>query len=113
MSRFTRPTPEQEEERRRLLALPFRMPIEDVFEIKRRGIVVIGRAEAGTLKQGDAVIIVGNGAIIESSVVAFEGFMREPDLFVAEAGDNLAILLRDVEKDQLEIGMIITKQGEA
>jgi translation elongation factor EF-Tu-like GTPase len=113
MSRFTPPTPDEKEERRRLLALPFRMPIEDVFVWKGqgRGVIVTGRAESGTLKPKQTILILGDGVTIQTSVVRFEGFIRDPDSFVAEASDNLAILLHDVEKDQLECGMIVTTKG--
>ncbi|MEP7286347.1 MAG: EF-Tu/IF-2/RF-3 family GTPase [Chloroflexota bacterium] len=85
------------------------MPIEDVFTIKGRGTVVTGRVQTGTLKKGDKIAISGkNRATITTHVSAMEGFIRDPDSYVASPGDNCAVLLREIEADQLEIGMIIT-----
>src|SRR5687768_2851849 len=109
MSRFTPPTPEEREERRRLLALPFRMPIEDIFIIKGRGLVVTGRVETGILREEDPILIVGNRETLQAQAMRFEIFGH---LEFIEAGDNIGILLsKNVSKDQLEVGMIITTEG--
>jgi elongation factor Tu len=108
MSLFTPPTPEEREERRRLLALPFRMPIEDIFIIKGHGLVVTGRVQTGTLRE-DPILIVGNRETLQAQAMRFEIFGH---LEFIEAGDNIGILLsKNVSKDQLEIGIIITTEG--
>ena len=85
----------------------FLMPIEDVFPVKGRGTIVIGRVQSGTLKKGDVIIISGkNRPAITTHVSSFEGFIRDPDSFVAQPGDNCGILLREVEANQLEAGMV-------
>ena len=109
MSRFDPPSPEEQEERRRLLALPFRMMIEDVFEIKGRGIVVTGRVSTGILREEDPILITGEGFSMNAHAMRFEIFGH---LEYIEAGDNIGILLsKNVSKDQLSSGMIITTEG--
>jgi elongation factor Tu len=110
VSHFTPPTPEEKEERRRLLALPFRMVIEDVFTIKGRGVIVTGRVQAGLLEVGDPVFITGGPVAVPSRVVALEMF-GSPEW--AWVGDNIGVLLRNVEANYITRGMILTKQGEA
>jgi elongation factor Tu len=102
--------PKRDEEERRLNALPFRMVIEDVFNIKGRGVVVTGRVETGLLEKGDAVFITGGEIPIPSTVNAIEMF-GSPEM--AWAGDNVGLLLRSVERDYVKRGMVITKQDES
>jgi elongation factor Tu len=89
---------------------PFLMPIEDVFSISGRGTVGTGRCERGQIKVGDEVEIIGlrEGAL-KSTVTGVEMFRKLLD--DARAGDNVGLLLRGVEKDQLERGMVIAKPG--
>jgi translation elongation factor EF-Tu-like GTPase len=82
-----------------------RMVIDDVFMIKGRGVVVTGRVEAGTVKKGDRVVIEGVGVSITTEVMGVEAF-RKAD-FVAQAGDNVGLLLRDVTNDQIKAGMVV------
>ncbi|MBI4242842.1 MAG: elongation factor Tu [Planctomycetes bacterium] len=85
---------------------PFLMQIEDVFSIKGRGTVATGRIERGKLKPSDPVEIVGLGKETMPSVaVSVEMFNKELD--VAIAGDNCGVLLRGIEKDQIERGMVL------
>ena len=109
MSRFDPPTPEEQEERRRLLALPFHMMIEDMFEIKGRGLVVTGRVKAGLLREGDRIIIQDENSTLQGHVLRFEIFGH---LEHTEAGDNIGLLLsKNISKDQLAPGMIVTTEG--
>ena len=97
-----------------LINAPFRMPIDDVFVIKGRGLIVIGQVQSGTLRKGDPVLITGGSkpdittSDVTTTVTAFEGFIRDPDNWVAMPGDNTAILLRELDKEQVEIGMLVT-----
>ena len=87
---------------------PFLMPVEDVFSISGRGTVATGRVERGTLKIGDAVEIVGLRDDPMSSVATgIEMFRKEMDS--TQAGDNCGILLRGIEKEAIERGMVICK----
>ncbi|MFO0952051.1 MAG: elongation factor Tu [Isosphaeraceae bacterium] len=88
---------------------PFLMPIEDVFSIKGRGTVGTGRIERGMIKVGDAVEIVGFNANKNSVVTGVEMFQKT--LEVGEAGENVGVLLRGVEKNELERGQVICKPG--
>ncbi|WP_165220042.1 elongation factor Tu [Aquisphaera insulae] len=88
---------------------PFLMPIEDVFSIKGRGTVGTGRIERGKVKVGDAVEIIGFGAKKPSTVTGVEMFQKTMDEGVA--GDNVGVLLRGVEKNDLERGQVICKPG--
>ncbi len=88
---------------------PFLMPIEDVFSIKGRGTVGTGRIERGVIKVGDAVEIVGFNANKNSVVTGVEMFQKT--LEIGEAGENVGILLRGVEKTDLERGQVICKPG--
>ena len=89
---------------------PFLMPIEDVFSISGRGTVGTGRCERGTIKVGEEVEIIGlREAPLKSTVTGVEMFRKLLD--DARAGDNVGLLLRGVEKDQLERGMVIAKPG--
>ena len=88
----------------------FLMPIEDVFSITGRGTVATGRIETGVANTGDAVDIIGMGAEkLASTVTGVEMFRKILDR--GEAGDNVGILLRGIEKTQISRGMVICKQG--
>lgn len=84
---------------------PFLMPIEDIFSIKGRGTVVTGRVERGRIKVGEKVEIVGFGETKETVVTGVEMFRKELD--EGEAGDNVGLLLRGIEKNEVERGMVI------
>lgn len=88
---------------------PFLMPIEDVFSITGRGTVGTGRIERGIVKVGEEVEIVGLGAKQKSTVTGVEMFRKLLD--EGRAGDNVGLLLRGVEKEQLERGMVVVKPG--
>jgi elongation factor Tu len=84
---------------------PFLMPIEDVFSIKGRGTVGTGRIERGKIKVGEAIEIVGLGATRNSVVTGVEQFQKTLDEGIA--GDNVGVLLRGIEKDDLARGQVI------
>ena len=89
---------------------PFLMPIEDVFTITGRGTVATGRIETGVANTGDAVDIIGMGAEkLSSTVTGVEMFRKILDR--GEAGDNVGILLRGIEKTDIRRGMVICKPG--
>jgi elongation factor Tu len=89
---------------------PFLMPVEDVFTITGRGTVATGRIETGIANTGDAVEIIGMGAQkLNSTVTGVEMFRKILDR--GEAGDNVGILLRGIEKSQITRGMVICKPG--
>ena len=95
----------------RELDKPFLMPVEDVFSIKGRGTVVTGRIESGVVKVGDEIEIVGLRDPKKSVVTGVEMFRKMLDR--GEAGDNVGILLRGVEKDDVERGQVLAKTGTA
>ncbi len=88
---------------------PFLMPVEDVFSITGRGTVGTGRIERGRIKVSEEVEIVGLGAKRKSVVTGVEMFRKLLDF--GEAGDNVGLLLRGVEKEELERGMVIAAPG--
>ncbi len=88
---------------------PFLMPVEDVFSITGRGTVGTGRIERGIVLQGEEVEIVGFGDTRKTVVTGVEMFRKILDR--GEAGDNVGLLLRGVDKDTLERGMVISKPG--
>ncbi|MFC6858637.1 elongation factor Tu [Zunongwangia atlantica] len=89
---------------------PFLLPIEDVFSITGRGTVATGRIETGVANTGDPVEIIGMGAgKLTSTITGVEMFRKILDR--GEAGDNVGILLRGIEKTQISRGMVITKPG--
>jgi elongation factor Tu len=88
---------------------PFLMSVEDVFSITGRGTVGTGRVERGKIKVGDKVDIVGIADTRTTVVTGVEMFRKILD--EAEAGDNVGLLLRGVEKDQLERGMVVAATG--
>ena len=88
---------------------PFLMPVEDVFSIKGRGTVATGRIEQGVVKVNDEVEIVGLRPTQKSVVTGIEAFHKT--LTEGEAGDNAGVLLRGIERDQVERGQVICKPG--
>ncbi|MSP06672.1 MAG: elongation factor Tu [Candidatus Fonsibacter sp.] len=88
---------------------PFLMPIEDVFSISGRGTVVTGRIEAGVIKIGEEMEIIGIKATQKSVCTGVEMFRKLLD--TGEAGDNVGILLRGIERDQVERGQVLAKPG--
>jgi len=88
---------------------PFLMPVEDVFSITGRGTVGTGRVERGKCKVGDEVEVVGLNAHKKTVVTGAEMFRKELDEVMA--GDNAGLLLRGVEKNELERGMVVAKPG--
>ena len=89
---------------------PFLMPVEDVFSITGRGTVATGRIEAGVINSGEPVDIVGMGEEkLTSTVTGVEMFRKILDR--GEAGDNVGLLLRGIEKTEIRRGMVIAKQG--
>ncbi|OGH13667.1 MAG: translation elongation factor Tu [Candidatus Levybacteria bacterium RIFCSPLOWO2_02_FULL_37_10] len=97
------PTPKRDIEK------PFLMPVEDVFSIKGRGTVVTGRVERGQVKVNETVEIVGIKATKSTVVTGVEMFRKQLD--EGQAGDNVGLLLRGVEKDDVERGQVIAKPG--
>ena len=97
------PTPERDTEK------TFLMAVEDVFSITGRGTVATGRVERGTVKVGDVVEIVGLGDTREVTVTGLEMFQKTLEESVA--GDNVGVLLRGVQKDEIERGMVLAKTG--
>ena len=98
------PTPARETE------MPFMMAIEDVFSIKGRGTVVTGRVERGTTKKGEDVDIVGlRDEIMKTVITGTEMFHKQ--LPQVEAGDNAGILLRGIDREEVERGMVLAAPG--
>jgi elongation factor Tu len=93
------PTPERDKDK------PFLMPVEDVFSITGRGTVATGRVERGTIKVGDKVERVGIRESVETVVTGVEMFRKLLDQ--AEAGDNVGLLLRGMDKKDVERGMVL------
>jgi elongation factor Tu len=93
----------------RALDKPFIMPVEDVFSIKGRGTVATGRIEQGMVKVNEEVEIVGMKANQKSVVTGVEMFRKLLDS--GQAGDNVGLLLRGVEREQIERGQVICKPG--
>jgi elongation factor Tu len=92
----------------RLIDKDFLMPVEDVFSITGRGTVATGRIERGVIKTGDSVQILGMGAEnLSSTITGVEMFRKILDR--GEAGDNVGLLLRGIEKEQIKRGMVICK----
>ena len=97
------PTPERDNDK------PFLMSIEDVFTITGRGTVVTGRVERGQLKLNDEVEIVGLKPTKKTVVTGIEMFRKQLDF--AEAGDNAGVLLRGVDRSEVERGQVLAKPG--
>ncbi|MHC4983461.1 MAG: elongation factor Tu [Planctomycetota bacterium] len=88
---------------------PFLMPVEDVFSIKGRGTVGTGRIERGKVKVGDQIEMVGLAETRSTTVTGVEMFNKT--LEIGQAGDNVGCLLRGIEKDELERGMVLAQPG--
>ena len=98
------PTPDRKSD------LPFLMPVEDVFSISGRGTVATGRVESGTVKVGDVVEIVGlSDEKKQTTITGVEMFKKILDN--AEAGDNVGLLLRGIDKKEIERGQVLCKPG--
>jgi len=97
------PTPKREVDK------PFLMPVEDVFSISGRGTVATGRVERGVVKEGDKLQLVGVRETRETVATGLEMFNKTLDK--AEAGENVGILLRGVEKNDIERGMVLVAPG--
>uniref|UniRef100_UPI00300169CC translation elongation factor EF-Tu n=1 Tax=Prototheca miyajii TaxID=2034260 RepID=UPI00300169CC len=95
------PTPKRETEK------PFLMAIEDVFSITGRGTVATGRVERGTVKIGDSVEIIGFGPTKTSTVTGLEMFQKTLEESIA--GDNVGVLLRGIQKKDIQRGMVLAK----
>jgi len=89
---------------------PFLMPVEDVFSITGRGTVATGRIETGVVQTGDEMEIVGLGAEKKKTVITGVEMFRKV-LDRGEAGDNVGLLLRGIDKDEIKRGMVIAKPG--
>jgi elongation factor Tu len=97
------PVPERHSEK------PFLMPVEDVFSITGRGTVATGRVERGQVKIQEEVELIGLGLHKKTVVTGIEMFRKELD--AAMAGDNAGILLRGIDKNEIERGMVLAKTG--
>src|SRR5436190_2072239 len=94
----------------RLVELPFLMPVEDLFSIAGRGTVATGRIERGVINSGEDVEIIGmQDKKLKSTVTGVEMFRKILDR--GEAGDNVGLLLRGIEKDDIRRGMVVAKPG--
>ena len=93
----------------RALDKPFIMPVEDVFSIKGRGTVVTGKIEQGVIKVGDTIEIVGVRDTQTTTVTGIEMFHKLLDQ--GQAGDNAGLLLRGIEREQVERGQVLAKPG--
>ena len=97
------------QEPERAVDKPFLMPVEDIFSITGRGTVATGRIETGVVKVGDEVQILGLGEDKKSVVTGVEMFRKLLD--EGEAGDNVGLLLRGIDKSEVKRGMVITHPG--
>ncbi len=97
------PVPERETDK------PFLMPVEDVFSITGRGTVATGRIDRGIIKVSEEVELVGMGAEKKTVVTGVEMFLKLLD--EGQAGDNVGLLLRGVDKDEIQRGMVLAKPG--
>ncbi len=88
---------------------PFLMPVEDVFSITGRGTVATGRVERGTCKLNEEVELIGLGAHKKTVITGIEMFRKELDSAIA--GDNAGLLLRGIDKTEIERGMVLAKTG--
>jgi len=88
---------------------PFLLAVEDVFSIKGRGTVATGRIERGVVKVGDEAAIVGYGSEAKTTITGVEMFRKQLDQ--GQAGDNVGVLLRGIEKDGIERGQVLAKPG--
>ena len=88
---------------------PFLLAVEDVFSIKGRGTVATGRIERGIVKVGDEAAIVGYGSDVKTVITGVEMFRKQLDQ--GQAGDNVGVLLRGVDKEGIERGQVLAKPG--
>ena len=93
----------------RELDKPFLMPVEDVFSIKGRGTVATGKIEQGVVKVGEEVEIVGIKETRKVTITGVEMFKKELDQ--GQAGDNVGLLIRGIEREEIERGQVIAKSG--
>jgi elongation factor Tu len=84
----------------------FQLTVEDVFTIRGRGTVVTGRIASGTVKEGDEVLLTRPGVSRKTTVTAIESFRKK--LKEATAGDNVGLLLRDITKDDIQRGDVLS-----
>jgi len=96
-------------EPKREIDKPFLMPVEDVFSITGRGTVATGRIDRGIVKTGEELALVGFGSTKKTVVTGVEMFRKLLD--EGRAGDNVGLLLRGVEKTEIERGMVLAKPG--
>jgi elongation factor Tu len=94
---------------KRLIDKPFLMPIEDIFSISGRGTVVTGRVEQGIVKVGDEMEVVGIRPTVKRVVTGVEMFKKLLD--EGQAGDNIGVLLRGTEREDVERGQVVAKPG--
>jgi elongation factor Tu len=97
------PTPKREMDK------PFLMPVEDVFSIKGRGTVATGRVERGVVKVGEELEIVGLKETRKTTVTGVEMFRKILD--EGQAGDNIGLLMRGIDREEIERGMVLAKPG--
>lgn len=97
------PVPERDADK------PFIMPVEDVFSITGRGTVATGRVERGQVKLGEEVELIGLGVHKKTVVTGIEMFRKELD--AAMAGDNAGVLMRGIDKNEIQRGMVLAKTG--
>src|SRR4026209_1942221 len=90
---------------------PFLMPVEDVFSITGRGTVATGRIEKGKIKVGEEVSLIGFNSDKKTVITGVEMFRKLLD--DGQAGDNVGLLLRGVEKNEIERGMVLGKPGSS
>ena len=88
---------------------PFLMPVEDVFSITGRGTVATGRVERGQVKIGEEIVLLGLGMDKKTVVTGIEMFRKELDSAIA--GDNAGVLMRGINKDEIQRGMVLAKPG--
>lgn len=86
--------------------MPFRMIITDVFTIKNRGVVVVGKIESGELNKNDSVLLIGQDKVIRVTVSGIE--MINP---LVPRTNTTGLLLRNLQREDVEIGMIVTTEG--
>ena len=86
----------------------FKLTVEDVFVIRNRGVVATGRVESGTLRVGDTVSINGGPSVPVDAIEIFRKSIDE-----ANAGDNIGVLFKSIDKSQIDRGAVLTSYGEA
>lgn len=89
--------------------MDFQMTVEIVFTIKGRGVVIGGKVQRGSLHKGEIIEITGNNkSPVRTSEFKFEGFIKDPDSWWVQAGDQCGLLLPAKIGDQVEVGMIVS-----